>query len=198
MTMPALKLVQTTIAALATSAVLATPAFAAEPDHDLAATTASTTTTASSTVEGREAGYLIAPDDTRAEIRKARKHAIKEAKRTDRNRGGTVLDVAASKAGAPYVYGGTGPSVFDCSGFTRWVYAHVGKSLPHSSAAQVGYTTRVSAPAPGDLAFFYGSGGVYHVAIYAGNHQVWHAPNPGRGVSKETIWTGAVFYGRVN
>ena len=52
-------------------------------------------------------------------------------------------------------------------------------------------------PAPGDLVFFTGSGGVYHVAIYAGDGTVWHAPHSGAVVSQEPIWTSSVFYGRV-
>jgi cell wall-associated NlpC family hydrolase len=49
---------------------------------------------------------------------------------------------------------------------------------------------------PGDLVFFTGSGGVYHVGIYAGGGAVWHAPRPGEGVQREQIWTSSVFYGR--
>ena len=45
--------------------------------------------------------------------------------------------------------------------------------------------------------FFTGSGGVYHVAIYAGDGMIWHAPHSGAVVSLEPIWTSSVFYGRV-
>src|SRR5690606_6912926 len=48
----------------------------------------------------------------------------------------TVVSVALQYQGAPYRYGGADPSGFDCSGFTQFVYAHVGVSLPHSSSAQ--------------------------------------------------------------
>jgi cell wall-associated NlpC family hydrolase len=114
-------------------------------------------------------------------------------------RGLHVLRVAASKRGAPYRWGATGPGAFDCSGFTLWVYAHVGRHLPHSSSAQAGRVRRISGRAarPGDLVFFTSGGHVYHVAIYAGDHQIWHAARPGEGVRKERIWTSSVFYGRV-
>jgi cell wall-associated NlpC family hydrolase len=108
-----------------------------------------------------------------------------------------ILKIAASKRGTPYVYGATGPNAFDCSGFTAWVFAHLGVSLPHHAASQVGDTHIVRNPKPGDLVFFGGGGGVYHVAIYAGHGEIWHAPEPGRSVTKEHLWTGNVFYGEV-
>jgi cell wall-associated NlpC family hydrolase len=110
-----------------------------------------------------------------------------------------VVSIAASKAGAPYRYGATGPSAFDCSGFTRWVYAKAGRHLPRTSSAQAGAARHVSASdrRPGDLVFFHDGGGVYHVAIYAGSDSVWHAPRPGETVHREHLWTNAVSYGRV-
>jgi cell wall-associated NlpC family hydrolase len=115
------------------------------------------------------------------------------------SRGVRVVRIAASKRGAPYRYGASGPSAFDCSGFTSWVYRHVGKRLPHNSAAQAGRVHRISRSAarPGDLVFFTDGGGVHHVAIYAGHNQVWHAPYSGARVRKERIWTSSVFFGRV-
>ena len=106
---------------------------------------------------------------------------------------------ARSRAGDPYRTGGTGPHAFDCSGLTRWAFARVGRSLPHSSSAQVAKTHRVSREnrRPGDLVFFYGYGGVYHVSIYAGNNQIWHASRTGTPVKRDPIWSGAHFYGRV-
>jgi cell wall-associated NlpC family hydrolase len=113
--------------------------------------------------------------------------------------GRDVLSIAASKAGTPYRWGATGPSAFDCSGYTRWVYAKVGRHLPRTSSAQAGAARHVSASnrQPGDLVFFNDGGGVYHVAIYAGGDSVWHAPRPGRTVHREHLWTHAVSYGRV-
>ena len=92
-----------------------------------------------------------------------------------------------------------GPRRFDCSGLTRWVYAHVGKSLPHSSSAQAGKVKRIkrSNARRGDLVFFYGHGGVYHVAIYAGHGYIWHAPYSGTRVRRDHIYSGSHFFGRV-
>lgn len=122
-------------------------------------------------------------------------HAVTSAR--DAAMRAKILKIAASKRGTPYEYGATGPNAFDCSGFTRWVFAHLGVSLPRIAASQVGDTRIVRDPKPGDLVFFGGGGGVYHVAIYAGHGQIWHAPYPGRSVTLEHLWTGDVFYGEV-
>ena len=95
-------------------------------------------------------------------------------------RAAIAVRAALSKLGYPYVYGGKGPDVFDCSGFTSWAWRQAGVSLSSSSSAQANQGTRVSVSAlrPGDI-LFYGSP-VSHVAMYIGNGQVVHASNPGR------------------
>lgn len=110
-----------------------------------------------------------------------------------------AVDWAKTRKGSPYVYGGNGPRAFDCSGLTRWAYAKVGKWLPHSSSAQASYTKRISKQdrRRGDLMFFYGGGGIYHVAIYAGNGYMWDATRPGGRVSRIKPWTSSYFFGRV-
>ena len=110
------------------------------------------------------------------------------------------MGVAAAQTGDPYVYGAAGPNAFDCSGLTSFVYrVAAGKSLPHSSSAQKGATQSISRAAarPGDLVFFHGSGGIYHVGIFAGGNSLIHASKPGTPVSRARIWTSAVSFGRV-
>ncbi|SDK02031.1 NlpC/P60 family protein [Nocardioides sp. YR527] len=125
----------------------------------------------------------------------------KKVKKKKKSRGIRALRRAKSRAGAPYSYGGDGPHSFDCSGLTQWVYKKLGRKLPHSSSGQVGHTFKVKKPRKGDLVFFYGRGGVYHVGIYAGKHDgrrwVWHAPNSGETVKKDPIWTDSHFIRRV-
>jgi cell wall-associated NlpC family hydrolase len=111
-----------------------------------------------------------------------------------------VLELAAAAAsGAYYVHGGAGPNGFDCSGFTQFVFAHVGLSLPHQSGQQRSVARSVSSPAPGDLVFVYNGGGgsIGHVAIYAGDGYWWEASNPSTGVGKHRAWSTNVSYGRV-
>ncbi|MBC7265782.1 MAG: C40 family peptidase [Coriobacteriia bacterium] len=93
---------------------------------------------------------------------------------------GSVVQIALSKLGTPYRWGASGPDAFDCSGFTMWVYAQVGVSLPHSSRAQYDCGERVSRAnlRPGDLVFF-GRSRIHHVGIYIGGNRYIHAPHTG-------------------
>ena len=110
-----------------------------------------------------------------------------------------VLREAAALAGRPYVYGAAGPRSFDCSGFTRYVFATVGRYLPHNAAAQFALSHKIakSAIRPGDLVFFVSYGYIYHVAIYAGHGLIWHAPHSGDHVRLATISTNSWVAGRV-
>ncbi len=80
-----------------------------------------------------------------------------------------AVAAAEREIGVPYVWGGTTPAGFDCSGLVMWAYAQVGISLPHYSGAQYDDTTHISMAdiEPGDL-LFYGPGGSDHVAMYVG------------------------------
>ena len=93
---------------------------------------------------------------------------------------GGVVGIAMQYLGTPYRWGATGPDAFDCSGFTMYVYAQVGVSLPHSSRGQYPVGERVSRAhlQPGDLVFF-GRGRIHHVGIYVGNGEYIHSPRTG-------------------
>lgn len=94
----------------------------------------------------------------------------------------SVVQLALDQVGKPYVYGGSGPSVFDCSGLTAFAYRAAQVSLPHSSRAQFGYGKAVASGdwQSGDL-LFYGSspGSIHHVALHIGNGQLVHASTSG-------------------
>jgi cell wall-associated NlpC family hydrolase len=110
--------------------------------------------------------------------------------------GAAILAEAAKYAGVPYLWGGSTPAGFDCSGFTTYVFAQLGISLPRTAAQQKNFVTPVSEPRPGDLVF-YGSP-AYHVGIYAGNNTMWDSARPGTVVSLRTIWdSGDLSYGRI-
>lgn len=98
-----------------------------------------------------------------------------------------ALRTALTRLGAPYSWGATGPSQFDCSGLMVWSYAQEGKSLPRSSQAQAASGAPV-APAdmqPGDLVIYYP--GATHVGMYAGDGLVLHAPTYGVPVKLEKV-----------
>jgi cell wall-associated NlpC family hydrolase len=92
---------------------------------------------------------------------------------------GCVVGIAMQYLGVPYVWGGSSPSGFDCSGFTMYVYRQVGVSLPHSSRAQIGSGQQVSRSdlQPGDLVFF--GSPIHHVGIYVGGGSYIHSPHTG-------------------
>ncbi|XAS68360.1 NlpC/P60 family protein [Micrococcaceae bacterium Sec5.7] len=84
--------------------------------------------------------------------------------------------IAYTGLGSPYVWGGTTPSGWDCSGFTQWVYAQAGISIPRTNAWNA--MTPTATPAPGDLVM---QNGGAHVGIYVGNGMMISALNPSQG-----------------
>jgi cell wall-associated NlpC family hydrolase len=106
--------------------------------------------------------------------------------------GQRIVSEASRHLGAPYVYGATGPSAFDCSGFTQYVFGRLGVVLPRTAAQQYAAVRHVANADKrvGDLIFFrLGGGGIDHVGIYAGKNQIVVAPKTGDRVKFETIWT---------
>ncbi|HUZ42010.1 MAG TPA: NlpC/P60 family protein [Acidimicrobiales bacterium] len=110
--------------------------------------------------------------------------------------GGDVVHVATQYEGTPYLWGGTSPRGFDCSGFAQYVYAQLGVSLPRTSEEQAMIGTPVSSLSnaqPGDLLFFAGSDGTAsspgHVGIYMGNGEMIDAPYTGTTVQVQSLAT---------
>ncbi len=113
-----------------------------------------------------------------------------------------AMGIAASEKGKPYAYGAAGPRAFDCSGLTFYAFHRAGfRGLPRTAAAQSHFAHHIarSRMHRGDLIFFTGRGGVYHVGLYAGmshgRRLVLHSPYPGRRVHVEPLWTNAWFPG---
>ena len=101
--------------------------------------------------------------------------------------GNAIVDFAYGYIGAPYVYGAAGPSSFDCSGFTSFVFRNAaGIDITRTTYTQIGVGTPVSygEMQPGDLVFTYDLG---HVGIYVGGGQYIHAPQPGEGVKVSPV-----------
>ena len=101
-------------------------------------------------------------------------------------KGATVVETAKKYIGCSYVYGASGPSSFDCSGFTSYVFKQHGISLNRTAAGQYSNGVAVSRNQlqPGDLVFTYGGD---HVGIYVGGGQYIHAPQPGDRVKVGNI-----------
>lgn len=104
---------------------------------------------------------------------------------------GSISSIATQIAsmGIPYVNGGTTLSGFDCSGFTQYVYAKAGISIPRTSQAQsaIGTYESVSNAQVGDLLFWGGRGSAYHVGIYLGGSSYAAAPEEGENVSVKSF-----------
>ena len=109
--------------------------------------------------------------------------------------GNAVVEIASGYVGVPYRWGGTTPEGFDCSGYTSYVYAQVGITLPRTSSAQRGAGTVVSRAdaRPGDLIWTPG-----HIAIYAGGNMQVDAPVPGKTIQIREIWQSNPTFIRVS
>ena len=115
--------------------------------------------------------------------------------------GARIIMVAKRYVGtARYVEGGSTPSSgFDCSGYTKYVYAQARvRTLPHSAEGQrrMSDMRRISSSRarPGDLVFYLSGGSAYHVAIYAGHGMQYAAATPRDGIRYQHVWSSSVQY----
>lgn len=110
------------------------------------------------------------------------------------SKGDEIVATAKQYLGCSYVYGGSGPSSFDCSGFTQYIYKQFGVSLAHSAVTQANSGTYVAKEnlQPGDLVIFrdWDNASIGHCGIYIGGGQFIHAANSKRGVVTDTLNSG--------
>ena len=104
-------------------------------------------------------------------------------------KGAIALRYALDQLGDIYVWAGSGPTKWDCSGLTMRAFQRAGVSMPHFAAAQFNYGKNIprSALAPGDLVFF--GRPISHVGIYMGKGKMVHAPRPGKRVEIATAFS---------
>lgn len=130
----------------------------------------------------------------------AKKRKALAKKRKAAARINKILKTAAKYKGVPYRWGGTTPAGFDCSGYVQYVFKKaVGKKLPRIAGDQMRAGKKISkgAKKKGDLIGFFNGSGYYHIAIYAGDGKIWHAPRTGETVKKVPIWTSGYSVARV-
>lgn len=103
---------------------------------------------------------------------------------------GNIIKLASTLTATPYVWGGTTTKGFDCSGLVQYVYNKMGIKLPRVSQQQatVGTRTTIDKLKPGDLVAWGSSPSTStHIAIYAGNGQIWEAARKGTNVRTRAI-----------
>jgi len=99
----------------------------------------------------------------------------------------TLLNHGKKFIGTPYVWGGTSPKGFDCSGLVHYLYQKQGVSIPRNSREQFSRLPVASNPQPGDLVFFRRNGTINHVGLYLGGGKMLHAPQTGAKVRIEDM-----------
>ncbi|EPC90495.1 C40 family peptidase [Lacticaseibacillus paracasei] len=168
-------------AAAATAAVAATPSASSTSTASSSAASSSVNTSTTSASSSASASQAPASNNSSVSVS-----------------GGSIASNAAKYIGVPYVYGGTSPSGFDCSGLIYYAAKEAGISLPRTSQAQstLGSYVSVSDLKAGDLVFWGGVGSAYHVGIYIGGGQYLHAPAPGQNVTIQSMAYFAPSFGR--
>ena len=147
------------------------------------ATAKSSTTTNSTTTEN-----TTTTNTATSTTASTKTKTITESTSTSQS-GNSVVSYAKQFLGCKYVYGGTSPSGFDCSGFTQYVYKNFGVNLNRTAAAQYSNGQSVTSLQAGDLVMF-GKSGINHVGIYIGGNSFIHAANKSQGVRIDTLSTG--------
>ncbi|GAB4087321.1 hypothetical protein GCM10028784_39510 [Myceligenerans cantabricum] len=176
------------LTAQARDAVAAAPVVTVAPDAELSVEKAVAVSVVPASENEEYQAELAAEAEAEAAALAAEAEAAEAAAAVEvpaSAAGSAVVSVAMRYLGVPYLWGGSTPEGFDCSGFTSYVYAQVGISLPRTSSEQRYAGTEVpwSQAQPGDLLWSPG-----HIAIYAGDGMQIEAPVPGKTVRYTQIW----------
>lgn len=126
-------------------------------------------------------------NQTVSAVSKAKENQSIPASAKEQSDADKLVNTAKKYIGVPYVWGGTTPAGFDCSGFTSYVYRNaLGKEIGRTTWNQIsnGKKVPLNQAKIGDLIIFYGGS---HVGLYLGNGQIIHAPEPGQSIKISSI-----------
>lgn len=154
-----------------------------------ASTTTNTNTAASNANTTSSTNKAAANTNTAASSSQAVSQAPTASTSTASASASAITSYALTFLGVPYVWGGTTPSGFDCSGFVQYVYSHFGINLGRTTYTQQYAGTKISVASAqaGDLYFWGSYGSAYHVAIALGGGQYVMAPAPGQNVMTGSV-----------
>nr|WP_244953937.1 C40 family peptidase [Spelaeicoccus albus] len=169
----------------------AAPEPAPEPEPETTTTT-TTTTTADDDTTPSTTHHSDSDSSSTASTASTASSSASSSSAPSSAKGGSIVSIAARYVGVPYVYGGTTPSGWDCSGYVSYVYQQAGISIPRSSSAirSAGTVVSASEARPGDIIWHPG-----HVGIYAGNGMMYDAGSPSSDTSHRSYsWMGSVTF----
>lgn len=171
-----------------------TPAAATSSTNNYAAATPAPTApvqpTANTGAAAAQPVAMASSTPTAAVNTNQNRTSVASSTATNNNAAETVVAAALSQVGTPYVWGGATPGQgLDCSGLVQYAYGKANVALSHYTVAQesAGRQVSLSDLQPGDIIFWGGVGASYHDAIYIGNGQYVHAPQPGETVKVASI-----------
>lgn len=127
-----------------------------------------------------------------------KEESTKTSSKGSSSSGNSIVAEAKKYLGIKYVWGGTTPRGFDCSGLTQYVYGKLGINISRTTYTQIKEGTNVTKGnlQAGDLMFFGTKSDPHHVAIYIGNNQYIHAPSTGDVVKITTFTRNDFICGR--
>lgn len=177
--------VQTNTAATAQQTSVAAQAPVAQTTAQQSTYTASTNNTYVAPAKTNYYAQANTTVKTQQASSQAAQPATQQASTQSSSTAQTVVNAAKSQIGKPYVWGATGPNAYDCSGLVQYAYSQAGKNIGRTTYQQAGAGQHVSVSQAqaGDILMW----GDYHDAIYVGNNQYVHAPQPGQNVTQATI-----------
>lgn len=157
------------------------------------------------TVSDKELGKSVTVFSSNKMVSIDNKDYYVEVKKSPAQKANAIYNLGCQFMGLEYVWGGTTPAGFDCSGFMQYIYGQNGVEIPRTAAEQYNFSTHIqpNQAKKGDLVFFYGEGDdadrIVHVGMYLGKGKFLQSGGPPNNVNESTvnIYGSSIVFGRV-